>query len=207
MIELIVAMSIFAVVTGVVLYNYSQFNTNILVNNLAYDVGLSIREAQVYGVSVRERTAGSNDFSSSYGIHFEQNLPSSLLLFSDLVGGTPNRYDSSVGGGAQDELIDRRTLPNQYTFANFCGILPAVGEAESQRDCLQGGDRTITSLDITFTRPEPDAHIKTSRNDVDSSTVYEGATVCLRSPLGKEREIDVASTGQISLSNSTSTCE
>ncbi len=47
------------------LANHERFNSSILLDSLAYDIALSIREAQVYGLSVRGINA---DFQVGYGV-------------------------------------------------------------------------------------------------------------------------------------------
>ncbi len=194
LIELIVCMAIFAFVTGVVLYNYSQFNTNVLVTNLAYDVGLSIRQAQVFGTSVRYQDTGvGSGFSGSFGIHFDALHPNSLVFFADKPGtggtaGNDNIYDDALG-----EKIEERTLTQNYRFRNFCAV-PSLGEPE----CSDNGAH-LDYLDISFARPEPDAIIRTSDRAQDGR--YQSASVCIASPLGKERKVFIQSTGQISVSS------
>src|SRR3989344_9303934 len=49
LIELLVVTGILVLISGLVLANNTRFGGAILLKNLAYDVGLSIREVQVYG--------------------------------------------------------------------------------------------------------------------------------------------------------------
>ncbi len=53
LIELIVVTGIFTVITAVVLANNAQFNNSVLLGNAAYDIALSVRQAQVYGLSTQ----------------------------------------------------------------------------------------------------------------------------------------------------------
>ncbi|MFC1733488.1 hypothetical protein ACFL6I_24580, partial [candidate division KSB1 bacterium] len=71
MIELVVSTGIMIMITMVVLVNHAAFGGNILVGSLAYDVGLSIRQAQVFGLSVREFGIGTGTFDVGYGVHFD----------------------------------------------------------------------------------------------------------------------------------------
>ena len=195
LVELMVTVAVFGVVSSVILYNYSQFNTNILITNYAYDVGLSIRKAQVYGVSVRQNVASSiqNDFSGSYGVHFDFTVtpvPASFVFFSDLPNGNPNHYDASTG-----EKLNEQFLPANYAFSNVCGVVGGSGVKECSR-----GTPPLTYLDISFVRPEPDAIIESSNPSSLTKGYYQSAFICLKSPLGKYRKIIVQSTGQISVS-------
>ena len=81
LVELLVSIAIFSVITTMAVFNNSQFNSSVLLTNLAYEVAISIRQAQVYGVTVRKNSAGS--FDSAYGIHFDMNTPTAYSLFED----------------------------------------------------------------------------------------------------------------------------
>lgn len=207
LIELIASIAVFTIVTGVILYNYAQFNTNVLITNYAYDVALTIRQAQVYGVAVRERVAGQGDFNASYGVHFENASPNSFVFFADSNNGTGNRaniYDSGLNNsGVSDESLGTSYLPGAYVFKNFCVIQNSAPQDRSSGVVCTGGDLgggALSSLDISFTRPEPDAHIRVNgiQTTVES---YREATVCIKSPLGKVRQVIVESTGQIWVSD------
>jgi prepilin-type N-terminal cleavage/methylation domain-containing protein len=54
LIELMVVLVVFVALTGIMISSQSKFDGTILLNNLAYDIALSIREAQTYGVNVKE---------------------------------------------------------------------------------------------------------------------------------------------------------
>ena len=81
LIELLVAVSIFVVISTVILANHSRFNSSVLLGALAYDLALSVREAQVFGTSVREF---SSSFQVGYGVHFEIGSPQLFYFFADL---------------------------------------------------------------------------------------------------------------------------
>ena len=53
--------------------------------NLTYDVALSIRQAQTYGISVRKFTpsGGSGQFAQGYGVSFQLPSPTTYLIFAD----------------------------------------------------------------------------------------------------------------------------
>src|SRR3989344_3995148 len=67
LIELLVVISIFSIISLVVLANHSRFNSSVLLGSLAYKIALSFRETQVYGLSVQGQ---STNFQVGYGIHF-----------------------------------------------------------------------------------------------------------------------------------------
>ncbi len=182
MIELVVSAGILVVITLVVLVKQSAFGGNVLVGALAYDVGLSIRQAQVFGLSVREFGAGTGMFNIGYGVHFDIDNPTSYQLFVDM--------DKNKTFNTNDGTKEVFSISRGFSIAQICGTTVSSVEL-----CSNTGN--ITTLDITFIRPDPDAFI---RIDGNATTVYKSARIVVQSPQGKKREVTVESTGQISIS-------
>lgn len=178
LIELLVVTGIFLVITGVVLANNAQFNSSVLLGNAAYDVALSIREAQVYGLSTRSY---SGEFRVGYGVHFEGNT--SYLLFADLDADRNKRYDPGI-----DQVVREITLGRGHTILHYCGV-----RTDGTEDCSDNG-AALTHLDVAFLRPNPDATITG-----DGPIVYSGAKIVLQSRSEETRTVTVQSTGQMSV--------
>lgn len=173
LVELLVTLSLFVVLTTVVLFSNSQFNGSILLTNLAYDVALTVRQAQTYGVNVREDTVenvGDKKFQHAYGVHFEIAENKKFFIFSDNDG--DGIYDSG------------ESKINSYNIkrGNYIKAISCVG------DTLCG-----SILDITFLRPNPDAKINNNDNITQATITVTSADD------GSERRIVVNSTGQISV--------
>uniref|UniRef100_UPI002B1DDAC5 pilus assembly FimT family protein n=1 Tax=Pseudomonas glycinae TaxID=1785145 RepID=UPI002B1DDAC5 len=49
LVELLVTVGVFAVVSGLTLANYPKFNSQTAITGLAQQIAIAIREAQVYG--------------------------------------------------------------------------------------------------------------------------------------------------------------
>ena len=49
LVELLVTIVIFVIITGVVLVNSNKFDSSVLLHNFTYDVALTIKQAQTYG--------------------------------------------------------------------------------------------------------------------------------------------------------------
>ncbi len=179
MIELMVSAGILVVISSLVLAQHSRFSGNLLISNLAYDMALTLRQAQVYGLSVREFGTGSGEFDIGYGVHFDEATPTSYILFVD-------RDKNGVYGGVT-ENVEIFTLRQGNTIQGFCATLSSGVEK-----CSGGG---FTTLDIVFVRPDPDANI---RSDI-AGDLYESARVTVESRQGVTRTIDVVATGQISV--------
>lgn len=180
LIELLVVIGIFSIISLVILANHSRFNGSVLLGNLAYDIALSVREAQVYGLSVREY---ASNFQVGYGIRFAG--ASSYTFFADTNAN--KRYDSGV-----DSIVQTYNISSQYKVKRFCGVLASGAE-----ECSDAGSgAAITNLDIVFFRPEPDAIISSN-----NPGFYSGAKIVVNSTSGETRTITIVSTGQISVGN------
>jgi len=147
LIELIVSIAIIAVITAVVLAQYGSFNSITLLNSLAYDVALSIREAQVLGISVR---GDDGAFSSAYGMHFTSG--DTYMLFVDR--NDDGNYDSG-------EEVSSYTIGQNNEVVDLC--------ANTTCD--------LATLDVLFLRPNPDALVYTdpSVSAISSSRVVVGS--------------------------------
>lgn len=178
LVELLVAVSIFLVISMVVLANHARFNSSVLLGALAYDVALSIREAQVFGLSVRQFGSG---FQIGYGLRFSS--PNSYVFFVDTDAN--KKYDEGV-----DSIVRTYTLGRGHTFLRFCGTT-SVGVEE-----CSDGTVPITHLDVVFFRPDPDAVISSNEPGI-----YSSGKIIVTSPGGDTRTVQVASTGQISVQN------
>jgi prepilin-type N-terminal cleavage/methylation domain-containing protein len=177
LVELMVSVAIFAAITTMAVWNHARFNGTVLLTNLAYEIALSIRQAQVYGITVREGSSGA--FDSGYGIHFDPANPASYLLFEDRA--PRNRiYD------AGEEL---------ETFS--------ISKGNGIRKVCADGACGSSVLDISFIRPNPDAYIKSVGSGSPSGT----ATICVSSPQNERRRVIVESTGQISVQTDDGTCQ
>lgn len=189
---------IIVLITAFVLFRQEGFNSSTLLRSLSYSVALSMRQAQVYGVSVRESAAGSGVFAQGYGVYFgNSGLVDSThyLLFADANGN---------GQYAAGEELPRYTIGNgrgtDYLIKNFCAHSIVSGD-----QCGSGTGTIITSLTTYFRRPNPDACFATSASPAACATattpaVYDYAYVQLKTFTGTDyRTIKISSTGQISV--------
>lgn len=176
LIELLVVITIMTIISAAVLARHGGFNSTTLLSNLAYDIALSVRQAQAYGISVRD--AGGGNFQRPYGVHFQRGsggVATSYIIFQDL-GLTPNGlYD----GGS--EFIEQYNLRRGHRIIEAC----------ASSSCFSG---SLSVLNIVFKRPNPDAIINANPN--------ARACVVVEDEDGEgRRTITVLATGQISISN------
>jgi prepilin-type N-terminal cleavage/methylation domain-containing protein len=131
--EMVVTVGIFALISTVVIVRNAQFDNETLLQNLAFDVALSVRQAQQFGVNVR---ATEGVFSGSYGIHFDAGSPT-YFMFTDI---------DENGVFDEGELLETYTLGRGATIGAIC-------DPSSKGGCDE------EDLDVVFRRPDPDAVI------------------------------------------------
>lgn len=179
LVELIASVAIFTIIMSVILVKHSEFSGTLAVENLAYDIALSIRKAQVFGLSVREFRTGGGSFDVGYGLHFDSTSNDSYIFFVDI--NRNKKYDDS------SEIIETFVLNKGNIIEEFCAVISSNSEK-----CSTSG---ITYLDIIFERPNPDAIIKSSV----VSDLYNSAVITIASPNGTKWNINTITTGQISV--------
>ena len=161
-VELVVSIAIFALMTALVVSRYGSFNQNTLLTNMAYDLALTVRTAQTYGLSVKSADATSNNFAAAYGVHFDLKSPTTFTLFID--ENKNGFYDPASPGSpsGSDQSISTYTITQGASILNIC-----LGSQYS--DCLStnpyvaqhvlnASAMSSDAIDITYRRPNPDAY-------------------------------------------------
>ncbi len=204
LLELLTAVAIFGIITSVVLVTYSKVSEQLFVSTLAYEVALSFRQAQSYGVSVKQfKGGGTSTFDAGYGIHFSKTDPSHYVLFADgkAEGNQLYEYDgedTSSGCTSGTECVSVFKIERKNFVKKFCAIRSDTGAEE----CTSGTAVGIDFLNVLFVRPNPDAIIVTDKSNESGKynlARYRTARVVISSPSGMERSIEVWNTGQISV--------
>ncbi len=185
-IELLVTMGIFSVMTGVVLANYRSFNINAGFANAVEDVYFALREAQVYGAGGKKAggttTCGLplSSFNCAYGVHFVR-LANSYIIFPDV---NSNRaYDSGT-----DTPVTTIQLP--------------AGTSLSNVQCKSGatlGSCASNYASVTFKRPNPDAFIAQVTQATPPTSSLDGVEITISNSNGKTAKVVISSAGQISI--------
>lgn len=208
--ELLVSIVIIGLITSVVVFNYRDFNDNLEIGNLAYDLALSIRDAQVSGGAVRGFGGG---FDYAYGVHFNISFQQpdfmgdnkSYINFIDLYPSNTippgnGEYDANLGGypgflscgEAQNleclQIIDigRGNFIEKICYRNVNGNLQC---------------NNVGSADLTFLRPKLETNLifrRENGNPINQAKNKE-AVICLASPSGRQKSIHILKTGQISV--------
>ncbi len=188
--EFIVVLTIFVIMAGVTLFNFKSFQSDIALSNLAYDIALTLRRAQVVGSS----GVGQGNKTSVRGIHFEKDsgtaFRSELIFFQD-TGSSEFDFDSD------DKELEIFTINTNDTIRSIC--LAASGDESS---CLTetGGELTNFAgedVSISFERPDPNAYIK----EAGVSVKWGLARITIQSPDPSRQLqfVDIYSSGLISI--------
>lgn len=203
MIELIISIGIFTLLSAVTLTKYNTFNNNAEFTNATESIVLALRQAQVYGVAAKSSLDGSGTaivcgvsaFDCVYGVHFQESLPSQVSIFID-----ENRnyqYNGPIGGSPGEKIVEVISWKSPIKIFDV--------------QC-QGGNCSGGNMDVTFRRPNPDGFI-TDVSPCDAVSVsgdcFSGSSVILPESykegviiLTNEERFStttISSTGQISL--------
>ncbi|MFA6295694.1 MAG: prepilin-type N-terminal cleavage/methylation domain-containing protein [Candidatus Paceibacterota bacterium] len=183
LVELMVTVGIFVMMTALVLARYDSFGTGTILTNMAYDIALTIRQAQTYGLSVRKVDSSTNDFSAAYGVHFNDVTGvRKFILFTD-----SDKDGFYVSGNDID--ISTYNLKQGAKIKN--ALCVGTGTSCSNTD--------VTDIDITFKRPNPEAII-CAKNSTTLGCAWKYAKITITSAdSSSDREIYVTKTGEISL--------
>lgn len=179
--ELLISLAIFATMTALLLSKYGTFNQGVLLKNLAYDIALSIRNAQSYGLNVKSANRNTNDFLLPYGVHFSTNQPIEYIFFVDLDH--DYIYDAEDNdSNTIDEKLTKTSITRGSSIKSLCVIL------NNESNCT-----VVNNLDIMFDRPNPNAIIR------GNESIAGYAKITVQASDNTTREIEVRSTGQISV--------
>ncbi|MEI8337734.1 MAG: type II secretion system protein [bacterium] len=195
LVEMMVVVAIIIVTTSVLLFKQSKFSSDILVTNAAYEVALAIRQAQVYGISSKQVTATAGGISNvGYGIYLDNSLineqQSAFRIYSDSGDGSnPVNYPFVWGGSNEYAEVDRPHLTQGQKILRFC-VVGGNGTL-----CSSNTSSIITSLNIGFIKPKPEAVIHDSNSGTDNTAI-----IVVASALGdKCRVVRITAIGQISV--------
>ncbi len=173
LVELMVSISIMALVSAVIITRQSSFNGAVLLRNQAYEVAFALREAQLLAVS------GGDESVRRYGIYFNTGgaTQHQYILFRD--SDDDGRYDNGEQIGLTGKLDTRFEI--RETFVDTTSHSEMV---------------------ILFERPNFDAKYYNSSGveQVDNVAYVDIArTNITGTDVGTVRRVEVSNTGQISV--------
>jgi prepilin-type N-terminal cleavage/methylation domain-containing protein len=206
LIELLVTLSIFVILTTLVLANDNKFGNSTSITDLAYDIALSIRQAQTYGFAVKSINGSYGNETSTttlthFGIDFNMSSKTTYTIFADQP--TQSGTIPPDGKFEPSEAVETYTLTNGFKIKDLC----SVNDTTNAETCTTA--LGATNLDIIFKRPDPDAYSQfyygagSSGNAVTSP--QEHVRIIIESGDGSIlKAVDVLSSGQISVEDEAS---
>ncbi len=184
-VELIVVLSIFSVMTSIVLFNYGGFQAKVDIKNLASDIALKIVEMQKSSVSgklppLAQQLQITPTWKPSYGFYIDPSTDNkSFIYFSDIdQNGFLSNPSCALGG----ECLEKISITKSNSIS---------GVKVFYKD---GTSSPLSDLPISFQRPNEGAIINTSLGF--ASTIYY-MDITILSPKGSTASIKVYPSGRI----------
>lgn len=110
LVELMVVIVIFTIITGAILFNAPSFRDRTSLQLVAQDMAITIRQAQVYGAATRQVIVGGVSEFPSHGVYFpaeiiDQNHEeyNSFYIFADLD-------NDGIYNSVSDQIVSNYTL-------------------------------------------------------------------------------------------------
>jgi prepilin-type N-terminal cleavage/methylation domain-containing protein len=184
LVELLVTIAIFVFMTAVIMAKYNSFYSGTIFKNIAYDIALTIRQAQTYGISVKINE--SPNYNRAYGVNISA-LNSTVNRKFSLNSYTPNNLVYNIASSEKIYNIKHGAFIRYIHTYDFSA----------------GGDR-LTDVDIIFKRPNPEAIIcATDLTTSVRSCGYKTVRIAIRSGNGVDSKyVFVNSSGQIVVKDS-----
>jgi hypothetical protein len=200
---MLVSVAIFALITSSALYKYASFDSHILLKSTAYEMALSIREAQVKSLSALG--ISDTNFRVPFGVTFKPDA-TSYTVFSYTGSGFPKHTDTSIPLDFVD--IESLLIKRGMKIADICVTASGTEYCHSAYTPPK-----ITQLDISFKRPEFEAlfYVKSPPTEITNGNInatgqiinygnIESAKIKLISPLGTLKwVVEVSLLGQITV--------
>ena len=194
-VELIVVLSIFSVLSAIVLFNYGTFQSKVDIKSLASDIAIKIVEAQKASLSGKLPPAGytpttvpASAWKPAYGVYFNSlttvdggdgiYLNKKFIYFTDLNNSGLLDGSTSCGG----ECLEKTTI----TKGNYIsGIVEVIGGVPS----------SIDNLTATFSRINSGVIMSSSSVALPSNVSY--VQINIASPAGATAIITLYPSGRV----------
>ncbi len=199
LIEFVVIIIVFAIIAAVSLFNFRGFTQRTRLENLAQQVALTVREAQVLGSTRTALDAAPADlgFSGFVGVYIPYDnadgfgygmlpnntaLQNAFAIFRDIN----NSKDIDDQSGEEDEIADILQLEDGDSIAAITG-----------GDDPQSQSAVTSDFYILFKRPSLNAIMYSADDGANNPYLY--ATIVVSSANGEQRSINITAGGQISV--------
>ena len=177
LIEFVVIISIFAIMASVALFNFAGFRSNVGLNNLAHDIALTIRQAQVFGWSTTTAAVDANGDPLRYaqGVYFPYSNGEYSKEFVLYTKTDPNPSNASYIQGL-DTIADVIKIQGPNHISDIrTGSTAAELALDPISKAPAGGISVGTDVSIAFSRPRPESLFYLGINPlIDPATNYMG---------------------------------
>ncbi|MFA6094368.1 MAG: type II secretion system protein [Candidatus Paceibacterota bacterium] len=180
LVEMLIAIGIITALSGVVLFNYGSFNSSLALTNLAYDIALTVRQAEYYGIGSK---SSEGDFTTGYGVHFDTVQNTTYNIFSVL------KEETSYAFLDPNQVVQIFDLNN----GNYISSIHKINPCEP----VSG------NVDVVFFRPLPKVYFSYG----GTTELSNGIVVEIKSTRADDKKmyVKILSSGQIGVSK-TSEC-
>jgi len=180
-VELIVTISVFALLSTSLVGNYRSSTKALSLSSLAAKVSTDIRRAQAFGISNIDRSGSYY----AHGISFQKAPPDekSYIIFADVNGNFINDNLGTCTG----ECVEKMAIVDGSYISALCVNTKKTGTCTA-----------VDSLHIAFKRPEPEPFIRGVIGGVTAS--YDDAEITLKTRDGSlSKTIVVWKTGLVAV--------
>ena len=214
-VEMMVVIAIMTLMAIGMMINNTRFGDNLILNNLAYDISTTIRQAQSYGLSTKNwintitPSSPNQGFDVGYGIRFaslDSATPGNkkFVMFFEKDNNWHCGLDSNVTLSSCQSSTEGMSngsylISGRSEISEIC----AISASGSLNDCYDFTTSTgqIKYLDIIFKRSDPDAQIEPEAHISTDISVYpngyQRAEITLLAKTGFTRTVVVTAIGQI----------
>ncbi|MFA4890510.1 MAG: prepilin-type N-terminal cleavage/methylation domain-containing protein [Candidatus Paceibacterota bacterium] len=183
LVELVVTISIFIIISTLVFANYPKFKSQLSLKKTSQEIAFAVREAQVYSLSVKEY----NGTFPGYGVHFDISKPDTIILFADV--NKNSKYDEFDEGDGIDGKVKEYKIRTSDSFSSLCG-----NEKSSPP-----GSCGLSKMDAVYLRPNPLITLKGWDNGGSLLPNFSDVEILISSPGGATKKIIIWVSGQITI--------
>ncbi len=206
LLEILIVLALLFIMTSLSLANYNRFGREVELENAAYELALTIRQAQFFGINRSEQFGGATNFDDPqpYGIYF--NLVSGdepglndqkFMMFVDQDNNRRFAEGDTTGTSCIASLSNECVNLYEFNRNNFIHEICVGTDSLNCNDIDGLGISGDKAMHVSFKRPDPDASILI--NGVPTPFSY--ARITLRAPADNinDQSISIGAAGLISI--------
>ena len=182
LVELMVSVGIVLLIAAIILIRYSSFNSAVVLRNLAFEIAIAIREAQVLSISV---LGESGDFSGVYGIYIDRSDTGAVTKEYILYRDTSSGGDGIFNAGSEE--FQTFEMNDDFRIVDVCQTTGGVETCN------------VNPIAISFERPDFDARFDIGNNGINTSVTAVEIHIEAVADNTITRIVEIGATGQISV--------